>query len=387
MNESRRVTVNLSNKPHSYDIRFAPLLRHSVGEWASGCLGEQAKKIVIVSNPRVYRIYGDQVAASLGRAGFGVTGFLMKDGERHKNMRSLGELLRHIGEHKLTRSDAIVALGGGVVGDLAGFAAATYLRGIPFLQIPTTLLSMIDSSVGGKTGVNTDFGKNLVGAFHQPAGVLIDVSALRTLARREVAAGFCEAIKHGLIANQELFDETAEFLSRFPLREFRKQFDDGRFVDDLEQLLSAQVSFKARIVMNDEREEPARNDAKSRKILNFGHTLGHALEKVTSYRRFKHGEAVGFGILFAVELSKKLEILGQDELKSLNDVFRCLGRLPQTKDIAVDSIVQAFAFDKKNIGDSLQWILLEGVGKPVVVPNSKVALKAVTTSLRLILGS
>lgn len=387
MNEVRPVTVSLANKSHTYQIRFAPLLRNAVGDWAAECLSRQAKKIVIISNARVFGIYGHNVADSLRRAGFEVSIHLMKDGERYKNLRSLTDALRHIGEQKLSRSDAVVALGGGVVGDLAGFAAATYLRGISFLQIPTTVLSMIDSSVGGKTGVNTNFGKNLIGAFHQPDGVLIDVTALRTLPKREVSAGFCEAIKHGLIANMDLYQRTSGFLSQYPLRRFKKCFDDDAFLRELEIVMSAQVAFKAEIVMNDEREDLTRSDGKSRKILNFGHTLGHALEKVTNYRRFKHGEAVGYGILFAVELSKKLDILDQNELKSLNDVFRCLERLPQTKDIAVDSIIQAFAFDKKNIGDSLQWILLEGVGKPVVVPSSKVDLRAVTTSLRSILGS
>jgi 3-dehydroquinate synthase len=253
------------------------------------------------------------------------------------------------------------------------------------LQIPTTLLAMIDSSVGGKTGVNSDFGKNLIGAFHQPNGVLIDVETLKTLPHRELVAGFCEAIKHGAIASRELFSLTSGFLQNYPLKNFRKFSDDVQFLSKFENLLAAQVAFKAEIVMNDEREAAGRTDAKSRKILNFGHTLGHALEKVTDYKYFKHGEAVGYGILFASELSKKLEILDANELKLLNDVFQNIGSLPETKNIQIEKVVQAFSFDKKNIGRSLQWILLKGIGEPVILSNTEIPEKSLQKTLKKIL--
>ena len=382
---SEKVSVRLREQPHAYEINIGHDLLKSSGDWARTRLSEKTSRIVIVSNAKVFRLYGETVQKKLENSGFQVFAFLMKDGERHKNLRSLESLLKFVSENKLARTDAIVALGGGVVGDLAGLAAAVYLRGIEFLQIPTTLLAMIDSSVGGKTGVNSDFGKNLIGAFHQPNGVLIDVETLKTLPHRELVAGFCEAVKHGAISNHSLFQKTADFLESYPLKNFRKYFSDALFLSKLENLLAAQVAFKAEIVMNDEREAADRTDAKSRKILNFGHTLGHALEKVTGYKYFKHGEAVGYGILFASELSKMLELLEENELKLLNDVFHNIGALPDTKNIQIEKVIQAFSFDKKNIGDSLQWILLKGIGEPIILSNTEIPKKSLQKSLQKIL--
>ncbi len=385
MSENKPITIKIRENPHEYEIKIGHDLLKTSGDWAQICLSDKTAKIVIVSNAKIFRLYGETVQKSLVKAGFEAFVFLMKDGEKHKNLRSFENLLKFIGENKLARTDAVVALGGGVVGDLAGFAAAVFLRGIAFLQIPTTLLAMIDSSVGGKTGVNSDFGKNLVGAFHQPNGVLIDTETLKTLPNRELVAGFCETVKHGAISSRRLFDQTADFLENYPPKKFRKNFSDGEFLAKLENLLAAQVSFKAEIVMNDEREAAERTDAKSRKILNFGHTLGHALEKVTGYKYFKHGEAVGYGILFAVELSKMLEILDENELKLLNDVFQNIGKLPDTKNIEIEKVVQAFSFDKKNIGQTLQWILLKRIGEPVILSNKEIPQKSLKESLKKIL--
>jgi 3-dehydroquinate synthase len=385
MSENKKVSVKLRNHSHEYEIKIGHDLLKQSGDWARRCLSEKTGKIIILSNAKIFRLYGETVQQSLETSGFEVFVFLMKDGEKHKNLRSLESFLKFIGENKLARTDAVVALGGGVVGDLAGFAAAIYLRGVSFLQIPTTLLAMIDSSVGGKTGVNSDFGKNLIGAFHQPNGVLVDIETLKTLPHRELVAGFCEAVKHGAISNRGLFDETAELLKNYPPRNFKKNFPDAKFLSEFENLLAAQVAFKAQIVMNDERESADRTDAKSRKILNFGHTLGHALEKVTDYRHFKHGEAVGYGILFASELSKNLDILDENELKLLNDVFQDIGKLPDTKNVEIEKVVQAFSFDKKNIGQSLQWILLKRIGEPVILSNTEIPNKSLKKSLKKIL--
>lgn len=385
MSENTQVSVRLRNNSHEYEINIGHDRLQTSGDWARQCLPEATARAVIVSNAKIFRLYGDAVRKSFENAGFEIFVFLMKDGERHKNLRSLENLLKFISENKLARTDAVVALGGGVVGDLAGFAASIYLRGIAFLQIPTTLLAMIDSSVGGKTGVNSDFGKNLIGAFHQPNGVLIDVATLKTLPRREITAGFCEAVKHGAIANHTLFNKTADFLKDYPLKNFKKYFADRTFLANLETLLAAQVAFKAAIVMNDEREAASRTDAKSRKILNFGHTLGHALEKVTDYKYFKHGEAVGYGILFASELSKMLELLDENELKLLNGVFQNIGELPSTENIELEKVVQAFSFDKKNIGRSLQWILLKRIGEPVIMSGEEISQNSIKKSLEKIL--
>jgi 3-dehydroquinate synthetase len=276
-------------------------------------------------------------------------------------------------------------LGGGVVGDLTGFASSVYLRGIYFLQIPNTLLSMIDSSVGGKTGVNSSFGKNLIGTFYQPNGVLIDVKTLQTLPRRELTAGFCEAVKQGAIADKILFSQTRNFLQKFLPSRFKNYFSDPEFLGNLQKLIASQVAFKAQIVTNDERENLERSDKYSRKILNFGHTVGHALEKVTDYKYFKHGEAVGYGILVAAEISKNVANFDQNELNLLNDVVGLAGNLPNCRNIKTQKVIEAFGFDKKNVGNTLQWILLEKIGKPLIYPNSKIPDLIIIESINKIL--
>jgi len=375
----RQIEIKHRAQPGEYSIRVGTSLIDGCGARAAECVGGAGLTAVIVSNPKVAELYGDAVSRSLKKAGFGVSQWLMKDGERYKNYRSLDQLLRHLSEQRLNRDDIIVALGGGVVGDLAGFAAAVYLRGIRFLQVPTTLLAMIDSSVGGKTGINTDFGKNLVGAFHRPSGVLIDTNVLTTLPRREVTAGFCEAVKHAALAGGKLFDETAAFLADHrPAAGFAVS-------DRSVNLIADQVAFKAKIVRGDETESTGRNDARSRKILNFGHTFGHALEKLTNYRRFRHGEAVGHGILVAAELSKNLELLGQNELSLLYDVVHRTGVLPGLRGVSRESILEAFKFDKKSSAGILNWVLLRSIGQPVIISQNDIPISAVIQAIKTIL--
>ncbi len=380
-----KVAVKLLGSSHDYQIEIGHGLLKTSGDWARKCLSPKTKKIVILSNAKVFGLYGETVVNSFEKQDFEVLTFLMKDGEKYKNFRTLENLLKFIGENKLTRTDAVVALGGGVVGDLAGLAAAIFMRGLAFLQIPTTLLAMIDSSVGGKTAVNTTFGKNLIGAFHQPRGVLIDVETLQTLSRRELTAGFCEAVKQSAIAEAKLFNQTAGFLETYSPDKFKKYFRSEVFVSALENLIAAQIAFKAQIVMQDEKENIDRSDGKSRKILNFGHTLAHALEKVTDYKRFKHGEAVGYGILFAAALSKKLEILDEYELNLLNDVLLRVGKLPDTRNISLEKVFEAFAFDKKTVGNSLQWILLRQIGDPVIIENKDISTSIIHKTLKKVL--
>lgn len=382
---SEFVEVKLGGKKHQYRIEIGNNLLKDCGNWAKICLPQTAKRIAIISNPKVFSLYGEIVVESLTNEGFQVFIWKMGDGERYKNLRSFEKALSFFSESGLTRSDAVIALGGGVVGDLTGFSAASFLRGIAFLQIPTTLLSMIDSSVGGKTGVNSSFGKNLIGAFNQPNGVLIDVGTLQTLPRRELTAGFCEAVKQGAIANVTLFNQTADFLKNYSPNKFKKYFNQKSFLESLQKLIAAQVAFKAEIVANDERETIEREDAKSRKILNFGHTVAHALEKITEYKYFKHGEAVGYGILVAGEIAKKVANLGQNELTLLNDVVSLTGNLPNCKNIEAEKLIKAFAFDKKNVGDSLQWILLEEIGKPKIVMNKEIPPTVISEAVKTVL--
>ena len=370
--KQRSIKIDFPRESAAYEIEIGHDLLAGSGKWARKGLGTEPGKIVIVSNPTVFGLYGKQAEESLHSAGFSVSHFLVKDGERYKNLRTAESALEFLAEARLSRTDAVVALGGGVVGDLAGFAAALYLRGVPFLQIPTTLLAMIDSSVGGKTGVNTAFGKNLVGAFHQPRGVLIDVSVLKTLPPRELTAGFCEAIKQGSIGSKKLLKQTSDLLSDSQISEFSRNIEEPDFRSQISNLISAHVEFKAAIVSGDERESSTRTDGRSRKVLNFGHTLAHALEKVTNYKYFRHGEAVGYGILFAAGLSKSLALCAENDVKLLNGVVQRAGPLPQLANIDENELFEAFTADKKNLSGSLQMVLLKGIGKPVIVSEKDI---------------
>ncbi|HYY42915.1 MAG TPA: 3-dehydroquinate synthase [Pyrinomonadaceae bacterium] len=370
---TRRVPVRL-NAGRSYEIEIGAGTLARVGATARRVLTPAARRIVVISNRTVFDLYGATVLESLRAQSFNVAHWLMGDGERHKSLRAAEQALAFFSAVGLERSDAVVALGGGVVGDLAGFAAAVYLRGIAFLQAPTTLLAQIDASVGGKTAVNTRAGKNLIGAFHQPRAVVIDTDTLQTLPPRELTAGWCEAIKQGAVGSRRLFTETRHYLMHTPTAE---QMND---------LLAAQCAFKARIVAGDEREHVGRTDARSRRILNFGHTVGHALEAVTHFRRFRHGEAVGRGMIAAGEISNRLGLLPTSELEYLRATVRRAGRLPRADDLNERALLHALTTDKKSVGGDLQWVLLERLGRARIVSGQAVPTRVVRASLRAALG-
>jgi len=300
----------------------------------------------------------------------------MSDGERYKNANTLRRLLAFLSDSGLERSDAVVALGGGVVGDLAGFAAAVYLRGVAFLQAPTTLLAQVDASVGGKVAVNTDAGKNLIGAFHHPRAVAIDPDTLNTLPQREMTSGWCESVKQGAVANPRLFNDTYKFL--------RDRIAGNAISSEpgIERLIAAQVAFKAGIVRGDEREDPEREDHRSRRILNFGHTIAHALETATGFRRFRHGEAVGWGMLVAGEISKRLGLLAPSELESLRDAVRLCGRLPAASGIKEAEILSRISHDKKTVGGEIKWVLLERLGRARIVGEKEIGRRLLRDSVR-----
>ena len=370
---------------HKYEIQIGWQALPLLGEFARGSVGEHARQVCIISNRKVFRHYGKTTEQSLTKAGFTVSVFLMPDGERYKSWRVLEKALTFFSEQNITRSDAVVALGGGVVGDLAGFAAAVFQRGLAFIQVPTTFLAQIDSSVGGKTAVNTAFGKNLVGAFHQPHGVLIDLNTLQTLPLRETRAGLYEAVKHGAIASRTFFDQTKNFLERFPPASFRRNFENERFLFELQNLIAANIEFKAEIVTGDERESAEREDNRSRRILNFGHTVGHALEKVTGYKRFKHGEAVGIGMLAAAKISNKIGKITKHELNLFSDVVSGIGEFPRADDIAPEAVIKAFSHDKKAVGDSFKWILLDALGHAAITDNKSISRSVVREAVSVAL--
>lgn len=372
--------VRLERQQLSYDIRIGRDLRGKVGQLIRSVAGERARRVAVISNKRVFDLYGAGVINNLIERGFAAPHWLMPNGERFKNIQSLERILNFLVTAKLERDDFVLALGGGVVGDVAGFAAATYMRGIGLVQMPTSLLAQIDSSVGGKTGINLREGKNLVGSFHQPSSVLIDTQTLTTLPSRELVSGFCEAVKQGAVSGRKLFEQTTDLLTAY--RSDRETLLSKK----MEQLISAQCAFKASIVMNDEREATKRSDSRSRRILNFGHTTGHALEAVTSYRRFRHGEAVGHGMLVAGEISKNLGLLDATELESLRDAVRLCGRLPDAGDIDEKAIVQAIARDKKSQAGEIKWVLLEGIGRPRIIDGKEISQQLLRDSIRKGLG-
>ncbi len=357
-----KLVLRFPRPPAGYEIVIKDGSLNRLGEWSRTALGRRARRVVLASDRNVWSLYGQIAVASLRSAGLAVNAFVIKPGEAQKSLKNVSAALSALADAGISRTDGVVALGGGVVGDLAGFASAIHLRGVPFLQVPTTLLAMVDSSVGGKTGVNSPLGKNTVGAFHQPRGVLIDPEVLSTLPGRELTAGFCEMIKQGAVSGRTLLGQTDRFLRTHGTSGF-----DQAARAMLGKLISHHVAFKAKLVRGDEHEASDRMDHRSRKVLNFGHTLAHALEKATDYKRLRHGEAVGYGILYAAEVSKALALCDDKDVNLLYDVVHRVGTLPHLAGIDEKQVFEAFAADKKNIGGLLQMILLRAIGKPVIV--------------------
>jgi len=365
-----RLEISIKQTARRSEINIGSGIRRDLGK-----LLPQKGRVGIISNPRVFDLYGRDVQRSLKAAGFKTLEWLMPEGERYKSFSVLEKAVTFLSENRFERDDLVMALGGGVVGDLAGFAAAIYLRGLPLIQVPTTLLSQIDSSVGGKTGINLPTGKNLVGAFHQPSSVFIDTETLASLPPRELVSGFCEMVKQSLISDTSLFEMTVNCL--------QKQATNGDLLRsaEFENLIAAQCSFKASIVANDERESTSRTDVKSRRVLNFGHTTAHALETITNYRYFRHGEAVGYGMLVAGELSRNLGLIDSGELKTLRDAVSLCGPLPRAANLDTGAIMHALKHDKKSVDGQINWVLLEGIGRPKIVEGRLISAKSLRLSL------
>ncbi len=374
-----RVRVRLARSAaFEYEIEIGESVLATVGCSVRRVLTPHARRAFIISNKKVYNLYGTAVCESLRESDFETHLYLIGDGERYKSFRTLEQSLIALQSAKIERSDLVVALGGGVVGDLAGLAAALYLRGIALLQIPTTLLAQIDSSVGGKVAVNTIHGKNSIGAFHHPRAVIVDALTLRTLPARELTAGWCEAVKQGAIGSRKLFDATVRFL--LDEQTARRSAEDR--MKHLRELIAAQCAFKSSIVAHDEREELLRTDAHSRRILNFGHTIAHALEAVTLYKRFRHGEAVGYGMLVAGEISARAGLCDAVELESLRAAIALTGTLPRADDLDSELIFRAIIGDKKSVGGEIKWVLLEKIGRAKIVSNNEIPARIFRASLR-----
>lgn len=371
----QKLQVTTQTERINYDVIVGRGLLSDAGKIVRRRLGTRMQRVALIANKKVFNLYGSKLIDSLEASGLRVSSWLMADGERHKTFATAQKAIEFLSQQGLERSDGVISLGGGVTSDLAGFAAATYLRGIPLIQVPTTLLAQIDASIGGKVGVNFGRGKNRVGSFHHPRAVIIDVETLTTLPARERVAGWCECVKQGAVSSQKLFKQTVAYLAKNQSKQIWPSLE-------IEKLIAAHCAFKAAIVSSDPREDPQRVDARSRRILNFGHTVGHALEAVTGFRRFRHGEAVGWGMLAAGELAKNLGMLEKSELELLREGIRLCGPLPNAADLKVDEIVKAIATDKKRDRGQVQWILLERIGRPRVVSGKTIPAGAVRTSIR-----
>ena len=368
-----RLEIPLKQEARRSEINIGRGIRRQLGELLPS---KAPRRAGIISNKRVFDLYGREVVRALKTSGFKVFEWLMPEGERYKSFSVLEKAVTFLSENRFERNDFVVALGGGVVGDLAGFSAAIYLRGVPVAHVPTTLLAQIDSSVGGKTGINLPTGKNLVGAFHQPTAVFIDTETLMSLPQRELVSGFCEMVKQSLIAGRSLFDMTVGGLQKVSNN---REFLLG---SEFEDLIAAHCSFKASIVANDERESSSRSDAKSRRVLNFGHTTAHALETITHYRTFRHGEAVGYGMLVAGELSRNLGLIDSGDLNLLREAVHLCGPLPRADKLEINQIIRALQHDKKSVAGQINWVLLEGIGRPRIVEGRLINAKSLRNSLK-----
>ena len=318
----------------------------------------------VVSSPVIWRFHGAQLQRVIGTA----EPILIPDGERFKNLQSVSRVYEALIRAGADRGSAIVAVGGGVIGDTAGFAAATFLRGITLAHVPTTLLAQVDSSIGGKVGVNHALGKNLIGAFHQPEVVLIDPLLLRTLPRREFRSGLYEVVKYGMIASRDLFDRVA--------RDTKAIFDRDASV--LIPIIVDSCRIKADVVSKDERESGLR------RILNFGHTVGHALEAVTKYQRFLHGEAIAYGMLAAADLAVARGALAELERQALARLIAQLGPLPSITDLSIGDVMEAVRRDKKVVHGKLHFVIAIQIGATMTIDDvTEAELTAVLERLGL----
>jgi 3-dehydroquinate synthase len=339
-------TVKVDLGQRSYNIFVGEGILSEAGDLLKGA-GIKGK-VAVVTNPTVAQLYLDSVHDALQGSGFDVMPVLIPDGEEYKTLSTLSTIFDRFISEKFERQSCVVALGGGVVGDIAGFAAAIYLRGTPFVQIPTTLLAQVDSSVGGKTGVNHPRGKNLIGAFYQPRAVIADVALLSSLPRRELLAGLAEVIKYGIIEDPLLFGRLEEKLDRVLALDCRL----------LTEVIATSCAIKARVIEKDEREDD------HRAVLNFGHTVGHALEAATHYQKFLHGEAVAIGMAKAAAIAYQQGFCDTTILGRIIKLIKSAGLPTEIPDeVSTQSLVEAMGLDKKSAQGRVKFVMCTGIGK------------------------
>jgi 3-dehydroquinate synthase len=350
----RRLSVDLAGR--AYDIHIGSGLLDRLGEFVRPL---RPSRLLIVTDERVGALYAARAQTALREVAPAAV-FELAGGETGKDMRAVEAVLDTLLASGADRRSAVVALGGGVVGDIAGFAAAIFMRGIRFVQVPTTLLAQVDSSVGGKTGVNHPRGKNLIGAFHQPEAVVADTDTLRTLPPRELSAGLAEVLKHGLLADADYFARTTDALPRLL----------GCDEAALAEAIARSCEIKAAIVGRDEKESG------ERALLNLGHTFGHAIEALTGYGHWLHGEAVGCGLCLAADLSRRVGLIGQAEVERVEGAVAA-ARLPtRIEGLSRAAALESMRGDKKAEAGEIRFILLERIGRAIQRPVPQSALEA-----------
>lgn len=344
---NRSLQIDVSTASRTYRVHVGTGIVRRLGKLVKDAGG--TGQCVIVSSPPIWKLHGDIVQAALKDA----ETILIPDGERSKNLQTAARLYEPLIRAGADRSVTIVAVGGGVIGDVVGFAASTFLRGVQLAHVPTTLLAQVDSAIGGKVGVNHPLGKNMIGAFHQPIVVVVDPRFLETLPRREFRAGLYEVVKYGVISSRNLFEDVSANLTSIFARK----------PSALIPIIAASCQIKATVVSEDEREQGLR------RTLNFGHTVGHAIEAVTHYRRLRHGEAVAYGMLAAAEIAVTRGILPESDRATLAALIARLGPLPSVSDLPNTLIMEAIRRDKKVLRGRLHMVLPTTIGKTEILPN------------------
>ncbi|HJV82523.1 MAG TPA: 3-dehydroquinate synthase [Noviherbaspirillum sp.] len=351
------ITLHVDLGDRSYPITIGQSLLSDSDLVARNIAGQRA---AIVTNTTVGPLYLETLVRGLTAAGKQVTTIVLPDGEEEKNWSNLMRVFDVLLGEKCDRKTTLIALGGGVIGDMTGFAAATYMRGVPFIQVPTTLLAQVDSSVGGKTGINHPLGKNMIGAFYQPQAVIADTTTLNTLPARELAAGLAEVIKHGAIIDPAFFDWIESNMAKLVARD----------ADALAYAIKRSCEIKADVVRQDEREGGLRA------ILNFGHTFGHAIEAGLGYGEWLHGEAVGCGMVMAADLSHRLGFIDAMAKKRVVALVKAAGLPVVAPNLGKDRWLELMQVDKKNEGGQIKFILLKPLGTSVIMPVPQDALLA-----------
>lgn len=357
MQQSTPITLSVDLGDRSYPIAIGQALLCDAERIARHVAGSRA---VIVTNTVVAPLYLDRLTASLAAAGKQVTPIVLPDGEEEKNWANLMRIFDVLLAEKCDRKTTLIALGGGIIGDMTGFAAATYMRGVPFIQVPTTLLAQVDSSVGGKTGINHPLGKNMIGAFYQPQIVIADTSTLDTLPPRELSAGLAEVIKHGAIIDAAFFDWIEANIAKLIAKDAAA----------LAYAIQRSCEIKADVVRQDEREGGLRA------ILNFGHTFGHAIEAGLGYGKWLHGEAVGCGMVMAADLAHRMQFIDTDAKARIRALVHAAGLPVIAPDLGVERWLELMQVDKKNEGGQIKFILTKPLGTPIITTVSPAVLLA-----------